>query len=793
MKATTITPIALGLLLAYGAAAQAQVAGSVLVAVGETTALRKGQEIRLTAGAPIETGDTLRVGEASNMQVRFTDEAIVALRPNTIFQVEDYAFANKAESDKSIFALIKGGIRTITGLIGRHSRNNYAVKSETSTIGIRGTHYTLVSCRDDYVCRDVTGAAAPNGTYGGVTDGRIAATNQAGEREFGKDEYFYVASATELPMPLMAPPSFLRDRLEGQAKAPGKGSKENGQEQAGKGDEGNTQVSTKPTATTEAPTQVTTQQVSTAAAEQPAVTGTAAPAFHSVAAAAAYGTTGHYVKAEAGDTTESPYSTAQVYGVMQNPSSYTGTPPLPPGHAEDLGHTSAAGNAYWGVVFRDGDDKPTGIHMAFGDGPTNVPTSGIYTYNHVGGTRPRDNFSGVGSWNANAAMSIDFSSKLISTVGSWGWTIGGRSYTLVFSGISYDHATNSDGVVVAGSGSAGYPINPAGSTFTVSGGSPVTGYGVWLNGTFAGEGAAGAYVSIGSQHTEEGVGIITTASAQVFGKGSSSSGGGGTTYPYSDSYTGAHAGTGNFTYTSSTGTTSSDKYASAGAYQHDTTYHHAPASNGGGGSPTVVSSTYTPGATVDQGSDATAGNLSWYRYSYQSSTSYSDGSSHGGTSWDHYVTGDRPTAMPTSGMYTFNWIGGTRPTDSEGHVGTVTSGGSWSVDFATKTVATVTPVSWNVNGVSYDLSVPAQALTWHTSTYTPPDGSYTSTTTQVLPITNVNLTCSAAAACTPNPGQSSVAPGFFGANAQGMGVGYATSVNVGGTDQHTAHIQVYRR
>ena len=95
----------------------------------------------------------------------------------------------------------------MTGIIGRRDRTDYAVKTRTTTIGIRGTSYALVDC--DNSCRNADGSLAPDGTYGAVTEGRVSATNNTGEREFGVDNFFYVASPNSPPEQLLAPPSFL--------------------------------------------------------------------------------------------------------------------------------------------------------------------------------------------------------------------------------------------------------------------------------------------------------------------------------------------------------------------------------------------------------------------------------------------------------------------------------------------------------------------------------------------------------------------------------------------------------
>ena len=198
------------LALVSGATADAAVIGRVLVAVGEVSASRAGQAINLGTGSPVEDGDTIRVGPASNAQIRFNDEGIVALRPQTVFRIEEYNYNGRQDGlEKSVFNLIAGGMRTVTGLIGKLNRGNYQVRTPTSTVGIRGTNYNLVHC--DAGCLNKDGSRAPTGTYGGVFDGRIGVENQSGEKTFGAEEFFVLFHAVLLSDSIVTcPVKFLR-------------------------------------------------------------------------------------------------------------------------------------------------------------------------------------------------------------------------------------------------------------------------------------------------------------------------------------------------------------------------------------------------------------------------------------------------------------------------------------------------------------------------------------------------------------------------------------------------------
>src|SRR6202162_5823678 len=142
-----------GVLVAPGICVAQQDAGRVLVVAGDVTIVRAAQRIPAQAGTPVRAGDTVAVGPQSSAQIRFTDDSLVALRADTTFRVSEYAYGGQESgAQRALFDLLQGGLRTVTGVIGRRDRTDYAVKTRTTTIGIRGTSYALVDC--DNSCRN---------------------------------------------------------------------------------------------------------------------------------------------------------------------------------------------------------------------------------------------------------------------------------------------------------------------------------------------------------------------------------------------------------------------------------------------------------------------------------------------------------------------------------------------------------------------------------------------------------------------------------------------------------------
>jgi len=206
------------------AVARADTAAQVMFAYGETHALRSGRILQLHAGSTVESGDQLHTGVDSYLQIRFTDWGVMSLRPRTDFVIDQYAYEPRVGGlERAFFSLLSGGVRSLTGLIGHRNRSNYRMRTTMTSIGIRGTHYSVLICNQD--CKLDDGRIGEDGVYGGVIEGRIAVSPYGGaalEREFGAGEYFRLASANSIPEPFFAPPPFFWDKREPQARASGK-------------------------------------------------------------------------------------------------------------------------------------------------------------------------------------------------------------------------------------------------------------------------------------------------------------------------------------------------------------------------------------------------------------------------------------------------------------------------------------------------------------------------------------------------------------------------------------------
>lgn len=115
----------------------------------------EGKNKFANVGTKLYVGDIINTQKSSTAVLVFVDNTQVALRPSTRFVVEDFEYQPENPiADKADFKLIKGGLRTLTGLIGKRSTNDaFQMRSETATIGIRGTDFAVRVCKGDECSR----------------------------------------------------------------------------------------------------------------------------------------------------------------------------------------------------------------------------------------------------------------------------------------------------------------------------------------------------------------------------------------------------------------------------------------------------------------------------------------------------------------------------------------------------------------------------------------------------------------------------------------------------------------
>jgi len=144
-----------------------------------------GKRLIVSPQSVVEEGDIVVTEANSTAVLAFTDGSKTALRPLSRFAIAAYRYAEASpKEDKGLFQLLAGGLRTLTGAIGkRGNRDAYGMQGATATIGIRGTEFTARLCRDD--CGDSAREAAEKSVPAGRLQslhGEVFVVDEAGRR-----------------------------------------------------------------------------------------------------------------------------------------------------------------------------------------------------------------------------------------------------------------------------------------------------------------------------------------------------------------------------------------------------------------------------------------------------------------------------------------------------------------------------------------------------------------------------------------------------------------------------------
>lgn len=174
-------------------------AGRVVFAVGDVQVLSSGgARLQARPGVAFDSGDTFLTGRG-RAQLRFTDGGRILLMPQTEYRVDSYHFSEQADgSEEGFFSLIKGGIRAITGLIGKLDRATFKVETPVATIGIRGTTFSARLCAADCDVAD--------GLYVKGGEGVVSVRNEFGTVDLGPGEAAFVQSSDSPPEPTSQDP-----------------------------------------------------------------------------------------------------------------------------------------------------------------------------------------------------------------------------------------------------------------------------------------------------------------------------------------------------------------------------------------------------------------------------------------------------------------------------------------------------------------------------------------------------------------------------------------------------------
>ena len=174
--------ISLLLALVIGLLTQLAFAGAVVTTLNGTAQVQSGTAAARTLrmGDAVNQGDTVSTGPNSAVVLKFDDGEVAALTANSRMTVTQYQYNAQSGSGNILLSLINGGMRAVTGLIGKNSPEKVAYRASSATIGIRGTTVDIVTANNKVAVSVDQGAIS-------FTMGNETHNVNAGDAVFGSD------------------------------------------------------------------------------------------------------------------------------------------------------------------------------------------------------------------------------------------------------------------------------------------------------------------------------------------------------------------------------------------------------------------------------------------------------------------------------------------------------------------------------------------------------------------------------------------------------------------------------
>ncbi|MCD8523390.1 MAG: FecR family protein [Saccharospirillaceae bacterium] len=166
------------LMLWQASAHAAELAGHIIMVKGDVSAeTADGSRRTLKRRDEIYINDTISTGSDSRVQIRFIDNALLALQADSKLSIHAYQQADAdGKGEQALMELVEGGFRTLTGTIGKGNKEAYRVDTPVASIGIRGTMYTTLLAQGKLIA--------------GVWKGGITLSSSQGRFDLGQDADF---------------------------------------------------------------------------------------------------------------------------------------------------------------------------------------------------------------------------------------------------------------------------------------------------------------------------------------------------------------------------------------------------------------------------------------------------------------------------------------------------------------------------------------------------------------------------------------------------------------------------
>lgn len=124
---------------------QQEEVGRITMTLGQAHIFRPdGSRRSARSGGSVWIGDRIETAVGGHVHIRFIDDALVSVRPNSRLVVEDYHYDSKQVRQSLVrFRLDQGVARSISGAAAEGARERFRLNTPLAVIGVRGTDFVV--------------------------------------------------------------------------------------------------------------------------------------------------------------------------------------------------------------------------------------------------------------------------------------------------------------------------------------------------------------------------------------------------------------------------------------------------------------------------------------------------------------------------------------------------------------------------------------------------------------------------------------------------------------------------
>jgi len=138
-----VLALAVGSACVMPVAQAAETIGYVRILNGDAYEYDQGNQTQVTPNMPVKPGTEIKTGAGASVGTIFTDNTVIALGPDSVFSVRNYAYSPEKATYAFAATLDKGTLAYTAGAIAQGNPMGVTVGTPTGGISVRGNQFAV--------------------------------------------------------------------------------------------------------------------------------------------------------------------------------------------------------------------------------------------------------------------------------------------------------------------------------------------------------------------------------------------------------------------------------------------------------------------------------------------------------------------------------------------------------------------------------------------------------------------------------------------------------------------------